>query len=102
MSRQRLWLVCGFSVGVAIAGVVGAERSSATMTAAASRWLTSLSPEQRQNHAVVVGQKTHRVPWLLGSIALQTEVLFEEAMCFWNIGHSQVQVGELHIESSEG
>ena len=46
MSRQRLWLVCGFSVGVAIAGVVGAERSSATMTAAASRWLTSLSPEQ--------------------------------------------------------
>src|SRR2546422_2851975 len=62
MSRQRLWLVCGFSVGVAIAGVVGAERSSATMTAAASRWLTSLSPEQREK-AVFALASDERSRW---------------------------------------
>src|SRR6266567_3945796 len=57
-------------------------------------------PEQRQNHAVVVGQETHRFARLPSSVALQTEVLFEEVVRFRNVGAGQVQVVDFHGWSS--
>src|SRR5205085_12236964 len=67
-------------------------------------WILHLSSfcrrEERQNHAVVVGEKTHGFIRFSCSVAFQTEVLFQEAIRFQDIGDGQVQVVKLHTWSS--
>lgn len=45
---HRFWLTAGFVVAAAAGALISAERSSATMASAATKWLASLTPEQRQ------------------------------------------------------
>src|SRR5436190_8203392 len=46
--KDKRWIVLSGLVAVLVGTMVAAERSSATMAAAATRFLASLTPEQRQ------------------------------------------------------
>src|SRR5438874_8104211 len=58
----RLRLAGAFALLVMLGPMIAAERSSATMTAAATKFLASLTPEQRQQGAFAFGSD-ERLHW---------------------------------------
>jgi hypothetical protein len=58
----RAWLAAGALVACAAAPIISAERSSSTMAAAATRFLSTLTPEQRQK-ATFAFASDERMRW---------------------------------------
>src|SRR5512132_1369382 len=58
------WLVAvGFVVAGVAGSLIGAERSSSAMAGAASKFLASLTPEQRQKAAFAFTNADERLHW---------------------------------------
>ena len=62
MMSPRLYLALGLAGAMAAGSIVAAERSSASMAAAASKFLSSLTPEQRKQ-ATFAFESDERMHW---------------------------------------
>ena len=61
--RPRVYLAGALGVAIAAGSMMAAERSSAAMAAAATKFVTSLSPEQRQRAVFAFDNATERQHW---------------------------------------
>src|SRR5678816_2351445 len=61
-ASPRVWLAAGIVVATAAGSMVAAERSSASMASAATRFLSSLTPEQRKQ-ATFAFDSDERMHW---------------------------------------
>jgi uncharacterized protein DUF3500 len=62
LTFRRTWLALGLGAALAVGSLVAAERSSSSMASAASKFLSSLTPEQRKQ-AVFAFESDERLHW---------------------------------------
>jgi Protein of unknown function (DUF3500) len=62
LTFRRTWLALGLGAAMAVGSLVAAERSSSSMASAASKFLSSLTPEQRKQ-AVFAFESDERLHW---------------------------------------
>ena len=61
--HARLWFAGALVVALAVGSMVAAERSSAAMATAASKFLGALTPEQRQQATFAFANSDERLHW---------------------------------------
>src|SRR5262245_21553562 len=59
----RLWAAGALTIALAVGSMMAAERSSAAMAGAAAKFLTALSPEQRQKAVFAFDDSAERQHW---------------------------------------
>ena len=62
-AHARLWFAAAFACALVVGTLVAAERSSAAMATAATKFLAALTPEQRQQATFTLANSDERLHW---------------------------------------